>query len=156
MFQVCNLCQFILFSSLFCYHMCLINVFSFIGQFECICVLVLGGCSVQSDTSWQHCWAGTKVCLFILLMILYSSSLYPLAGPSCAMSFHFILTWLVPSGWYQLFSQCMATCHSLSLWYPRRIKFQVLCVCHLLYANVLNHPEFTCWEFSLRVCSVLG
>lgn len=45
-------CDTILLSGLFCYHLCLMKCSVYlIGQFECICILVLGVGSIQPDTS---------------------------------------------------------------------------------------------------------
>jgi hypothetical protein len=46
---------------------------SSVGQFECICILILGVGSVQSNTSRQHCRTGTEV--IFIVCILWSDEL---------------------------------------------------------------------------------
>jgi hypothetical protein len=67
---------------MFFYHICSVNSFSFVGQFKCICILVLWVGSVQPDTSWQHCWVGTVVTSTVIFCIYLSY-----INPCCHMAF---------------------------------------------------------------------
>jgi len=58
----------------FLLHYILSWVLSSVGQFECICVLVLRVGSVQPNTSWQHCGAGEEVVSIVSILVWWICS----------------------------------------------------------------------------------